>query len=246
MILGSKYRTKQDFKKYEKGDRRVWKELYNRQVNKLREGNMVVADFWNGLGRLKITEEIPKIDDINMLLKDIGSIFKLVPVTGLIPDDIFFKMLSKGEFPVTTWIRSMDSKDYIEEPDMFHDLFGHVPFLINSTYCDYLQKIGEHAKDIFKNKKHKERQYQMSRLYWYTIEFGLIRQRKNEFKIYGSGIISSYKESLKALSNDTKKIKFTTTEDILSLRFEKDKLQDFYPFLDKNIKFLHRINIKSI
>ena len=86
----------------------------------------------------------------------------------------------------------------------------------------------------------------MSRLYWYTVEFGLIRQRKDEFKIYGSGILSSYNESIKALSNDSERVKFTTTEDILSRKFEKDSLQEFYAFMDKNIKFLHRLNISEI
>lgn len=246
MKFGSKYRTKQDYSKYNKAHKEVWKKLYNRQVDNLIKNNMAVPEFWNGIGRLKISEDLPKIDDINNLLKENDSVFTLVPVTGLIPDDIFFRMLREGEFPVTTWVRSLQSLDYIEEPDMFHDLFGHVPFLINPIYCQYLQKIGEHAKDIFKYKKYKERQYEMSRLYWYTIEFGLLRQRKNEYKIYGSGILSSYKESIKALSEDSIKKPFTLNADLLSIRFEKNNLQDFYAFIDKNIKFLHKINIDLI
>lgn len=246
MIFWSKYKTKQDFRKYKKEDKYVWKTLYNRQVSNLKENDMAVPEFWNGLGRLNITEEIPKIETLNKLLSEIGSPYKLVPVTGLIPDDIFFKMLRENEFPVTTWIRSSKSMDYIEEPDMFHDLFGHVPFLINQTYCYYLQRLGEHAKDIFKNKNDKERQYQMSRLYWYTVEFGLVRQRKDLFKIYGSGILSSYQESIKALSEKSQKAMFTMQSDVLSRRFEKNNLQEIYFYLDKNIKFLHRINVKTI
>lgn len=246
MKFGSKYRTKQDFRKYGKGDKKVWKQLYNRQVENLKDGNMAVMEFWNGLSRLNITDEIPRIDDVNKLLKQLNSPYQLTPVTGLIPDDIFFRMLREGEFPVTTWIRPMESIDYIEEPDMFHDLFGHVPFLMHPTYCHFLKRIGDHSKDIFRYKKYKDRQYEMSRLYWYTVEFGLVRQKKDEFKIYGSGILSSYNESIKALSNDSEKIKFTTTKDILSRRFEKDSLQEFYAYMDKNIKFLHRLNISEI
>lgn len=244
MIFGSKYRTKQDFRKYGKGNKIVWKQLYNRQVENLKDGNMAVQEFWSGIGRLRITDEIPKITEVNKLLKECGSPYKLIPVTGIIPDDIFFRMLRENEFPVTTWIRPIDSLDYIKEPDMFHDLFGHVPFLIHPTYCFFLQKLGEHAEEIFKHKKYKEKQHQMSRFYWYTIEFGLVRQKSNLFKIYGAGILSSYNESIKALSENSKRVKFTTSDDILSRQFEKDELQEFYAYIDKNIKFLHRLNVK--
>lgn len=246
MNLLTNYKTKQDLRKYNKESKEVWKTLYNRQVNNLLENKMAVSEFWNGLGRLKIIDEIPKISNLNKLLKENNSVFKLVPVTGIIPDDLFFSMLKKAQFPTTVWLRDKESIDYIEEPDMFHDIFGHVPFLINPSYCHFLMKIGEYGEKIFKSNLEKERQYKMSRLYWYTIEFGLIRQKRHEFKIFGSGILSSYEESKKALSENSEKLNFTTTNDLLSRRFEKNDLQPFYAYIDKNIKFLNKININNI
>lgn len=240
MIFNS-IETKQDLRKYTATDRKVWKLLFEKQVANLKENDMAVIEFWNGLGRLKIDNKIPNISEVNVKLKELGSDFQLVPVKGIVPDDKFFEYLRIGKFPVTVWIRQIDSLDYIEEPDMFHDLFGHVPFLIDKKYTHYLKKLGSAARKIFKYKKYAHLRNNMSRLYWYTIEFGLIRQTRDKFKIYGSGILSSYHESIKALSGASDKRRYEPK--ILSEQFEKDTFQDFYAYVDKNIKFLNRINV---
>lgn len=240
-MIFNKIETKQDFRKYTSTDKKVWKLLFEKQVANLKENDMAVMEFWNGLNRIGIGSDIPKISDINKRLKELGSDFQLVPVTGIVPDDKFFEYLRVGKFPVTVWIRPINSLDYIEEPDMFHDLFGHVPFLINLNYTNFLKKIGNAAKKIFKYKKYVKYRNAMTRLYWYTIEFGIIRQRRDKFKIYGSGILSSYHESIKALSGSSDKRRYEPK--ILTEQFEKDDFQEFYTYVDKNIKFLNRINV---
>lgn len=236
----SKIETKQNYNDYTDSDKEVWKLLYEKQVANLKENDMAVMEFWNGLNKLKIENKIPKINELNDILKELGSDFQLIPVTGIVPDDIFFEYLRNGKFPVTVWIRPMDVIDYIEEPDMFHDLFGHVPFLINKNYTHFLKKIGNAARKIFKFKKYKHLRNPMSRLYWYTIEFGLVRM-KQKYKIYGAGILSSYGESIKSLDETSNKIRFNT--ELLNEQFEKDNLQEFYAFIDKNIKFLNKVNV---
>ena len=232
--------TKQVYSKYTTSDKKVWKLLFDKQVTNLKENDMAVMEFWNGLGRLKIDNKIPKISELNERLKELGSDFQLIPVTGIVPDDKFFEYLRVGLFPVTVWIRAIDSLDYIEEPDMFHDLFGHVPFLVDKKYCHFLKKIGESAKKIFKYKKYKHLRNPMSRLYWYTIEFGIVKMR-DRYKIYGAGILSSYHESIKALSSSSEKRRYT--DDLLDEQFEKDDFQEFYVYIVKNIKFLIRVNV---
>jgi phenylalanine-4-hydroxylase len=232
--------TKQEYGKYTSSDKKVWKLLFEKQVANLKENDMAVMEFWNGLGRLKIDNKIPKISEINVRLKDLGSDFQLIPVKGIVPDDKFFEYLRQGLFPVTVWVRPIDSLDYIEEPDMFHDLFGHVPFLVDKKYCHYLKKIGSAAKKIFKYKKYAHLRNSMSRIYWYTIEFGLVKMR-HRFKIYGAGILSSYHESIKALSGSSEKRRYSV--DLLNEQFEKDDFQEFYAYIEGNIKFLVKVNV---
>ena len=232
--------TKQVYSKYTTSDKKVWKLLFDKQVANLKENDMAVMEFWNGLGRLKIDNKIPKIAELNKRLKEIGSDFQLVPVKGIVPDDKFFEYLRLGLFPVTVWVRPIDSLDYIEEPDMFHDLFGHVPFLIDKKYTHFLKKMGNAAKKIFKYKKYAHLRNPMSRLYWYTIEFGLVRMRQ-KYKIYGAGILSSYHESIKALSGSSEKVRYNV--ELLEEQFEKDDYQEFYAYIESNIKFLIKINV---
>jgi len=236
----SQVETKQVYSKYTASDKKVWKLLFEKQVANLKENDMAVMEFWNGLGRLKLDNTIPNIEEINQRLKELDSDFQLIPVNGIVPDDKFFEYLRLSKFPVTVWIRSIDSLDYIEEPDMFHDLFGHVPFLLNKNYTHFLKKIGEASKKIFRYKKYKHLRNHMSRLYWYTIEFGLVKMN-HRYKIYGAGILSSYHESIKALSSSSEKIRYNIG--LLKEQFEKDDYQEFYAYIEKNTKFLIKINV---
>lgn len=216
--------TTQNYKTYTKEDQNTWRTLFERQVDNLKKDEKVVPEFWVGINKLKIKKgEIPNFEKLNKLLKPITN-FEIVGVTGLLEDHIFFQLIKNRKFPVTTWIRKVNELDYIEQPDMFHDLFGHVPFLVNKTYSNFLVDLAEKAIPAFLSDD-KELQYRFSRLYWYTIEFGLLQKENQNYQIYGSGIISSFAETNKALGVSNKK-PFNTT--LLDTKFEKDHLQDFY------------------
>lgn len=241
MIDFGEVKTKQYYSKYTTEDHNIWKYLFNRQYENLKTDNKAVMEFFSGLNALGIDENIPKFSDINKKLKAING-WSIVAVKGLVDDKLFFECLRNKIFPVTTWLRTKDNLDYIEEPDMFHDLFGHVPFLVNHNYVHFLERIGHHGKHVFDNND-KLTQHKMSRLYWYTIEFGLVKAN-GKFKIYGSGIISSYQESIKALSDNSEK-KYYNNE-ILDDKFYKHDLQEFYVWINKNIKFLNKIRVEDI
>jgi phenylalanine-4-hydroxylase len=235
--------TKQYMNKYTKDDELVWKKLYNNQWDYLKETMVASRLFYDGMRELQLSgENIPKFSDINkVLLKTSG--WKIRAVKGIVDDELFFQCLREKTFPVTTWLRSKDSLDYIEEPDMFHDLFGHVPFLTNPLYTKFLERIGNHAKQIFESDD-KDRQRKISRLYWYTIEFGLVRRNTNIYDIYGAGILSSIHESKTSIHPESEKRPFNTT--ILNEQFKKDELQSFYAYLNSDLKFINQIKIEDI
>ena len=157
----------------------------------------------NGLTALDMRHGIPDFAAVNVAL-EAATNWQLVAVPGLLPDDVFFTHLANRRFPVTVWLRSESEFDYIVEPDIFHDFFGHVPMLFTPIYADHLQAYGEGA---LKAKRLGGLDW-LARLYWYTIEFGLIRENGNEsgdgkhaVKAYGAGILSSPKELVYALES---------------------------------------------
>ncbi len=152
-------------------------------------------DAINGLTALDMRRGIPNFADVNVALKAATN-WTLVGVPGLLPDDVFFTHLANRRFPVTVWLREESEFDYIVEPDLFHDFFGHVPMLFTPIYADHLQAYGEGA---LKAKRLGGLDW-LARLYWYTIEFGLIREN-NQIKAYGAGILSSPKELIYALES---------------------------------------------
>jgi phenylalanine-4-hydroxylase len=153
----------------------------------------------------------------------------LVGVEGLLPELDFFDHLANRRFPVTWWIRRPDQIDYIAEPDLFHDLFGHVPLLMNPVFADYMQAYGRggvkaHAigPDALVN---------LTRLYWYTVEFGLIRQ-PDGLRIYGSGIVSSKGESIHCLESAAPNRIGFDLERIMRTRYRIDTFQKTYFVID--------------
>lgn len=222
--------TIQNYKSYTKEDQQTWSKLFERQVENLKKDDRVVEEFWEGISKLKIKKgEIPNFENLNKLLKPITG-FEIIAVTGIIEDNIFFQLLKSRRFPVTTWLRKPEQLDYIEQPDMFHDLFGHVPFLVNKTYCDFLVKLGEAALPHFYT-GNKDMQYMFTRAYWYTVEFGVL-QRLDKKQIYGSGIISSFGETNKIFEEGTNFKQLVPN--LLYEKFEKDHFQDFYAFVWKD------------
>jgi len=148
-------------------------------------------------------------------------------VPNICPQKEFFEFLSQKKSTATCWLRTMAQLDYLEEPDMFHDVFGHVPLLSNQAYCDFFRGISNIALEFIDNPKAIEL---LSRVYWFTIEFGMMRE-KNEVKIYGAGIISSHSETLHCLNKETRKLDYDVSTMLLT-DYRTDILQDKYFVMD--------------
>ena len=177
------YTCLQNWASYTDADHDTYRRLYERQTALL--PGMACDAFIEALPSLGARDRIPRFDDINQRLQPATG-WALVAVPGLIPERPFFNLLAHRRFPVTDWIRTPDEFDYVVEPDVFHDLFGHVPLLFNPVFADYVQRYGAgglKAHDLGAGEL-------LSRLYWYTIEFGLIQQ-SNGLRAYGAGILSS-------------------------------------------------------
>ncbi|MFN7123965.1 MAG: phenylalanine 4-monooxygenase [Hydrogenophaga sp.] len=177
------YTCPQNWAAYTDADHDTYRRLYERQTALL--PGLACDAFIEALPSLGARDHIPRFEDINKRLKPATG-WELVAVPGLIPERPFFDLLANRRFPVTDWIRTPDEFDYVVEPDVFHDLFGHVPLLFNPVFADYVQRYGAGGL-----KAHELGAGELlSRLYWYTIEFGLIRQADG-LRAYGAGILSS-------------------------------------------------------
>jgi phenylalanine-4-hydroxylase len=177
------YTCPQDWASYTEADHDTYRRLYERQSALLQ--GLACDAFIEALPSLGIKDHIPRFEEINERLKPATG-WEIVAVPGLIPERPFFDLLANRRFPVTDWIRKPEEFEYIVEPDVFHDLFGHVPLLFNPVFADYVQRYGSGGL-----KAHGLGMGEMlSRLYWYTIEFGLIRQADG-LRAYGAGILSS-------------------------------------------------------
>jgi phenylalanine-4-hydroxylase len=179
----------QNYEKYTATDHEVWNILYGRQMEALT--SVATKEFFEGLKLCGFeSDKIPHIDSVN---KNLGKAtgWQVYIVPGLIADKPFFELLANKYFPVTTWIRKMEELEYLEEPDMFHDVFAHVPLLSIQPFVDFLQGLSAIALKHIENPDAVEL---LSRLYWFTVEFGLIKE-EGKLKIYGAGILSSIGES---------------------------------------------------
>lgn len=217
--------TEQIYSNYTKEDFEVWKQLYNRQSELLRKH--ASKDFLNALDVIGFSaDRIPDFKEIEKALAPITG-WKLETVPNISEQKDFFTFLSSKRFTATCWLRKMDELDYLEEPDMFHDVFGHVPLLSNKAYTDFFEAISHVALRHIDSPKAIEL---LGRIYWFTIEFGLIRE-EDELKIYGAGIISSFGETNNCLSEGTEKYDFDVAQ-ILNTDFRTDVLQDKYFVID--------------
>lgn len=212
---------------YSPTDHAVWRQLYERQRALL--VGRACDEFLQAQDAMGMTpDRIPKFADINRVL-GAATGWTLIGVEGLLPELDFFDHLAHRRFPVTWWIRRPEQVDYIEEPDLFHDLFGHVPLLMNPLFADYMQAYGRGGL-----KAHAigpEALQQLTRLYWYTVEFGLIRQHDG-LRIYGSGIVSSKGESLYCLDSPAPNRIGFDLERIMRTRYRIDTYQKTYFVID--------------
>ncbi len=216
-----KQNLKQDYDLYTPEDFLVWKTLFERQMILLEE--LASSEYLKSIKTIKFSaERIPDFKEVNeILLKETG--WSLEVVEGIINEEDFFNLLSRQKFPATTWLRKLSELDYLPEPDMFHDVFAHVPLLTNQKFCDFFKTIGELG---VKNKQHPEILSMLGRLYWFTVEFGLMKE-DGKLKIYGAGILSSYGESKFSVSSEPTHLTFDV-EKIMHTSFENDKIQDKY------------------
>ena len=184
----------QDWASYMPEDHQVWLTLYERQAALL--PGRACEPFLKGLEALDLHGRgVPDFNILNQKLEGLTG-WRVVAVPGLVPDEVFFEHLANRRFPAGRFIRKPDQLDYLEEPDIFHDVFGHVPMLTDPVFADYMQAYGEgglRALNI-------GRLHNLARLYWYTVEFGLIETAQG-LRIYGAGIVSSRGESVFSLES---------------------------------------------
>jgi phenylalanine-4-hydroxylase len=215
--------VRQPWDDYTATDHDVWRQLFARQ-RRLLVGR-ASDEFLLAQDAMGMTPDaIPKFDDLNTVLEKATG-WSLVGVEGLLPELTFFEHLANRRFPVTWWIRKPEQLDYLAEPDLFHDLFGHVPLLMNPMFADYMQAYGRGGV-----KAHgigADALVNLTRLYWYTVEFGLIRQQDG-LRIYGSGIVSSKGESIHCLESDAPNRIGFDLERIMRTRYRIDTYQKTY------------------
>lgn len=219
--------VEQPWASYSKTDHEVWDTLYRRQKALLPA--YACKEFLEGVERFGFGEGgIPRFDDLNEVLGKATG-WKIVAVEGLLPDEVFFDHLANRRFPVSWWIRKPDQLDYLSEPDLFHDLFGHVPLLLNPVFADYMQAYGKGGM-----KAHAigpEALMNLTRLYWYTVEFGLIRTDEG-LRIYGAGIVSSKGESIYSIDSTAPNRIGFDLERVMNTKYRIDTFQQTYFVID--------------
>lgn len=189
------YVVPQNWESFTVEDHAVWDLLFARQVELL--GSRVVSPFLDGIDLLRLAHPgVPDVEGLNAILEPRTG-WRTVAVPGLVPDDVFFAMLSERVFPVGNFIRTRDQLDYLEAPDCFHDMFGHIPLLAHHDYAEMTRHVGElGSAAIAAGEGHRA-----ARLYWYSVEFGLAREA-GELKILGAGLASSFGEAHFSLESD--------------------------------------------
>jgi len=216
----------QDWAAYTSAEHALWDRLFARQSQQL-VGRAVPA-FLQGLDVLHLSR--PGIPDFAELSEKLTALtgWSVVSVPGLVPDEVFFEHLAHRRFVAGRFIRRPDQIDYLEEPDVFHDVFGHVPLLSDPVFADYMQAYGEGGLRAVRLGAIKR----LARLYWHTVEFGLIRSAEG-LRIYGAGIVSSHGESLYALeSPKPPRIAFDLRR-VMRTRYNIDDYQPAYFVIDR-------------
>ena len=208
----------QDWDAYTAEDHLVWSTLYARRMATLRETGSRV--FLEGLETIGLRPDlVPDLREVNARLAARTG-WQAVPVSGFLPAKEFFACLAERRFPTTVSVRPMVQLDYLPEPDIFHDVFGHVPLHGHPDFADFLQRFGQLASRA----ESEEAVEQMARLFWFTVEFGLVREG-GQVKVYGSGLISSHGDATNALGEGCDRRPFRLAE-VMDQGFVIDRLQD--------------------
>ena len=188
------YLIEQDWAAYTPEQHGVWQELVARRIPQLRE--YACAEYLDGFEQIGLKEDrLPDLKAVSALLAPRTG-WNSTAVSGFLPANAFFEMLAARKFPTTTWLRSRESMDYTPEPDIFHDVFGHVPMHAHPVFADFLEQYGKTCASVIDRPEALER---LGRIFWFTVEFGLIRQ-DGGIKVYGSGLVSSHGECTRVLN----------------------------------------------
>lgn len=218
LIAATPYLTEQRYKDYTAEQHVVWSELVRRRRPQL-EAHACRA-YLEGYEFIGLKESrLPNLSSISKRLKPKTG-WSTTPVSGFLPSDAFFEMLAARMFPTTTWLRSRESLAYTPEPDIFHDVFGHVPMHAHRVFADFLQHYGSVCTRI----KDADTLERLGRLFWYTVEFGLIRER-GSVKVYGSGVISSHGECSNVIEGRCQ-IRDFNLEEVLNTPVKVDRIHE--------------------
>ncbi len=217
--------VEQNWSNYTADEHAVWRLLFERQQRLLI--GRACEDYLDGLQGLGVAAGgIPDFARLSDIL-DSATGWRIVAVPGLVPDDVFFALLAERRFPSTCFIRRRDQLDYLQEPDVFHDIYGHVPMLMNPVFADYMQAYGKGGLKAL-GLGHLGR---LARLYWYTVEFGLIATGDG-LRIYGSGILSSAGESVHCLEDPHPHRVHFDLRRVMRTRYHIDRYQETYFVID--------------
>lgn len=211
----------QDWAAYSAAEHQVWVTLYERQAALL--PGRACDTFLKGLDALDLHDAgIPDFARINVELQRLTG-WTVVAVPGLVPDAVFFEHLANRRFPAGSFIRRPDQLDYLQEPDVFHDVFGHVPMLTDPVFADYMQAYGRGGLRAMGL----GRLHNLARLYWYTVEFGLL-DTPDGLRIFGAGIVSSHAESVFALEDPSPNRLGFDLERVMRTPYRIDDFQQAY------------------
>lgn len=215
--VAAPFLIEQDPSVYTEEQNAVWSDLVRRRMPQLREH--ACREYLDGFGQIELREDrLPDLKAVSALLRPRTG-WQSTPVSGFLPADAFFEMLANRMFPTTTWLRSRESMEYTPEPDIFHDVFGHVPMHAHPVFGNFLEHYGKACAGL----KSPEALEQMGRLFWFTVEFGLIRQ-DGKVKVYGSGLISSHGECTQVLEGGCEVRPFDLDE-VLNQTFDTGAMQ---------------------
>ena len=218
--IAADHTVPQNWQDYSADQHAVWRTLYDRQTAML--PGLACPEFTGGVAKLDIAAGIPDFVDLSKRLDALTG-WQVVAVPGLVPDAVFFEHLANRRFPAGSFIRGAHQLDYLQEPDVFHDVFGHVPMLTDPIFADYMQAYGQGGMRALGL----GRLHNLARLYWYTVEFGLL-QTGEGLRIYGAGIVSSATESRYALQDPRPQRLAFDLQRVMRTPYKIDDVQALY------------------
>lgn len=217
LMAAEPYLVQQDWSVYSPEQHATWAELVGRRMPQLEQ--YACEEYLQGFEQIGIRANvIPDLAEVNQRLRPRTG-WSATPVSGFLPAAAFFEMLAARKFPTTTWLRTRDSLEYTPEPDIFHDVFGHVPMHAHPVFADFLEHYGRVCAEL----TDKDALERMGRLFWFTVEFGVIRQN-GVIKVYGSGLISSQGESNYVISGGPE-IRDFDIDQVLDQSFSTSEMQ---------------------